>query len=131
MGDNGGFYAASRANATGVNVTSEFVVTGEGEVKIRNINGENGLTYDGSINTTGHAVNVINEAGDLTVNGTVKTDKAIMLYNSGEAMTVSSEANVESGEKGMLVNTGSSAMEIEDGANVKNMEKRQRVRQAE
>lgn len=108
LGENGGFYAAARANGTGVKVTSEFVVDGNGEVLIKNITGNNGLEYEGTINTTNHQAALVNKKGNMTVAGSIKTTKApIVISNQGKKLTVSNSANLNSGTQGVLVNTGS------------------------
>lgn len=61
LGNNGGFYAAVRNNGTGMNVTSEFVVDGNGEVLIKNISGEDGLRYAGTINTKDNQAALVNK----------------------------------------------------------------------
>ena len=108
LSDNGGFYAASRVNGTGVKVTSQFVVDGSGEVLIKNISGDNGLDYAGTINTTGHQAALVNKKGDMEVSGSIKTTGApIIISNQGRKLTVKDSANLNSGTQGTLVNTGS------------------------
>lgn len=113
LSDNGGFYAAARANGTGINVTSEFVVDGEGEVLIKNITGENGLRYNGTINTTNNQAALVNKKGDMLISGKITTTNApIIISNQGRGMTVYNSTVLNSGTEGTLVNTGSEAAKI-------------------
>lgn len=108
LSDNGGFYAASRVNGTGLKVTSEFVVDGNGEVLIKNISGDNGLEFAGTINTTNNQAALVNKKGDMTVSGSITTTNApIIISNQGKKLTVTNSANLNSGKPGTLVNTGS------------------------
>lgn len=108
LSDNGGFYAASRLNGTGLKVTSDFVVDGNGEILIKNITGDDGLDYAGTISTTNHQAALVNKKGDMTVSGSMKTTNApIIISNQGKKLTVKDSANLNSGTQGTLVNTGS------------------------
>lgn len=123
LGDNGGFYAAARSKGTGVNVTSSFVVDGNGEVLIKNISGSEGLRYAGNINTNGYQAALVNKQGDMNVSGSVKTTEApIIISNQGRQLTVTSSANLNSGKTGNLFDNGSVAPSISKNATLVNME---------
>ena len=108
LSDNGGFYAASRLNGTGLKVTSDFVVDGNGEILIKNITGDDGLDYAGTVSTKNHQAALVNKKGDMTVSGSMKTTNApIIISNQGKKLTVKDSANLNSGTQGTLVNTGS------------------------
>lgn len=112
LGENGGFYAVVRENGTGMNVTSEFVVDGNGEVLIKNISGDNGLRFAGTANTTNHQVGLVNKKGDMNVTGNITTTKApIVISNEGAKLNVN--ANLTSGsDQGRIVNRGSQAATV-------------------
>ena len=113
LGENGGFYAASRAKGTGLNVTNAFVVDGNGEVLIKNITGENGLRYNGTINTTNNQAALVNKKGDMEVSGKMTTTNApVIISNQGKGMTVYNSTEINSGTEGILVNTGSEEAKI-------------------
>lgn len=123
LGDNGGFYAAARANGTGVKVTSEFVVDGNGEVLIKNITGDNGLEYEGSVSTSNNHAALVNKKGDMKISGSMTTTKSpVIISNQGKKLTVTNSANINSGTKGILVNTGSEKASISDNATLNNVE---------
>lgn len=122
LSDNGGFYAAARAKGTGVNVTSEFAVDGNGEVLIKNISGENGLRYNGKINTTNNQAALVNKKGNMDIYGSVTTTNApVIISNQGKGLTVYNSAVLNSGTEGTLVNTGSEEGLIGTGATYNNM----------
>lgn len=122
LSDNGGFYAAARANGTGVNVTSEFAVNGNGEVLIKNISGENGLRYNGTINTTNHQAALVNKQGNMDILGKITTTNApIIISNQGKGMKVYHSTVLNSGTEGTLVNTGSEAAMIGTGGTYNNI----------
>ena len=76
----GGFYAISRTNGTGVNVTKDFNVTGNGEVLIKNKTGANGLNYaqGATINTSGYQAALVNRKGNLNAAGDITADHIIV-----------------------------------------------------
>lgn len=111
LGENGGFYAAVREKGTGLNVTSEFVVDGNGEVLIKNISGENGLRYAGTTNTTNHQVGLVNKKGNMNVTGSITTTNApIVISNQGAGLNVN--ATLKSGNEGRIVNRGTQAATV-------------------
>lgn len=113
LGENGGFYAVVRQNGTGMNVTSEFVVDGNGEVLIKNISGKEGLRYAGNINTTNHQVGIVNKNGNMNVGGNITTTKApIVISNEGGKLTVTSSSTLTSGNEGRIVNRGTEAATV-------------------
>ena len=122
LDENNGFYAAARENGTGINVTSGFKADGTGQNLIKNISGNEGLTYEcnmntsnaqtelynqkgdmtvgGEINTTtGNAV-ILNKGDKLTVNGTITSDKDVKVVNKGSETADVSNANIEAPNKG-------------------------------
>lgn len=76
----GGFYAISRTNGTGVNVTKDFNITGNGEVLIKNKTGANGLNYaqGATINTSGYQAALVNRKGNLNAAGDITADHIIV-----------------------------------------------------
>ena len=122
LDENNGFYAAARENGTGINVTSGFKADGTGQNLIKNISGEEGLRYEGNMNTsngqtelynqkgdmtvggeinttTGNAV-ILNKGDKLTVNGTITSDKDVKVVNKGSETADVSNANIEAPNKG-------------------------------
>ena len=76
----GGFYAISRTNGTGVNITDDFNMTGNGEVLIKNKTGANGLNYaqGATINTSGYQAALVNRTGNMDVKGNISADQIIV-----------------------------------------------------
>lgn len=129
LSDNGGFYAAARQNGTGVNVTSSFVVDGNGEVLIKNISGEDGLRYNGTINTENHQAALVNHKGNMEVSGKITTKKApIIISNKGNKLTILNSTQLNSGTEGTIANSGSEAMTVGNSATINNMKKYQKVK---
>ena len=113
LGENGGFYAVVRQNGTGMNVTSEFVVDGNGEVLIKNISGDDGLRYAGNANTTNHQVGLVNKKGNMNVSGNITTTNApIVISNEGGKLTITSSSTLTSGNEGRVVNRGNEAATV-------------------
>ena len=108
LDDNNGFYAASRGNGTGINVTSGFKGDGNGQYLIKNISGNNGLRYEGTINTNGQA-ELYNQKGDMTVGGTL-TGKPAVILNTGNKLTVNGTVSSETDAK--VVNKGTVAADV-------------------
>jgi len=132
LGENGGFYATSRKNGKGINVSSEFVVDGNGEILIKNISGENGLRYNGTINTTNNQAALVNKTGDMEVSGKITTTNApIIISNQGKKLTVLNSTELNSGTEGKLVNTGSEAATIGSKAKLNNVKTYEKVKKAE
>lgn len=97
-------YAAARANGTGIEVKDTFNADSqEGLVMIKNITGQNGLKYDGTITNTNGQAEIYNKAGDMTVNGSLNGQPAVVL-NTGDNLTVNEAANLEGDIK--IVNKG-------------------------
>ena len=125
LGNDGGFYAAARSKGTGVNVSSAFVVDGNGEVLIKNISGANGLRYAGTINTSGYQAALVNKKGDMNVSGAITTKNApVVVSNTSGAnkLTVTSTANINSGKVGNLFDNGAEEASISSSAKLTNME---------
>lgn len=108
LDDNNGFYAASRGNGTGINVTSGFKGDGNGQYLIKNISGSNGLRYEGNIVTNGQA-ELYNQKGDMTVGGSLTGNPAIIL-NTGDKLTVTGTVNSDTDAK--VVNKGSAEADV-------------------
>ena len=103
-------YAASRVNGTGLDVTSNFNATAtNGDILIKNITGQDGLNFAGTVNSTNGQAEVYNKAGDLNVTSTatVSGNKAFILNDGLTAggMTVAESATL--GDSIMMVNKGS------------------------
>lgn len=108
LSENGGFYATTRQNGTGINVTNTFAVTGDGEVLIKNISGQNGLRYNGKINTVNNQAALVNKEGKLEVLGDITTTKApVILSNFGTGLDVTTSSALTSDTEVRVVNTGS------------------------
>ena len=82
----GGFYAISRGNGTGVNVTNDFNATGNGEVLIKNKTGNSGLNYakNATINTSGYQAALVNRKGNMNVAGDIAA-KTIIVRSGTES----------------------------------------------
>ena len=136
LSNNGGFYAASRVDGTGIEVTNAFDASGAGEVLIKNISGStNGLTYAGKIDTTGNQAALVNKNGQMTISGTMKTTNGqVVVSNRGKnaadnatKLTITKDAVFNSGTKGKLVNTGTQASDISKDATFTNMEQWEKI----
>ena len=104
---NNGFYAAARANGTGVNVTTGFSADGAGQNLIKNISGSEGLKYEGAINASGSQTELYNVKGNMTAGGTIATtgDGKVVILNKGDGMTVN--GTLSSAKDVKVVNKGS------------------------
>lgn len=104
---NNGFYAAARANGTGVNVTTGFSADGAGQNLIKNISGSEGLRYEGAINASGSQTELYNVKGNMTAGGTIATtgDGKVVILNKGDGMTVN--GTLSSAKDVKVVNRGS------------------------
>lgn len=104
---NNGFYAAARANGTGVNVTTGFSADGAGQNLIKNISGSEGLRYEGAINASGSQTELYNVKGNMTAGGTIATtgDGKVVILNKGDGMTVN--GTLSSAKDVKVVNKGS------------------------
>ena len=102
-------YFAARNKGTGIDVAKTFVgnTTNGGTMLIKNITGQDGLTYAGTMKSTnGGQIEVYNMKGDLTVTKDAKMlgGQPTVILNKGEGMTV--EAGEFTGDL-KLVNKGS------------------------
>lgn len=104
---NNGFYAAARANGTGVDVTTGFSADGAGQNLIKNISGNDGLKYNGTINASGSQTELYNVKGNMTAGGTIATtgDGKVVILNKGDGMTVN--GTLSSAKDVKVVNKGS------------------------
>jgi len=97
-------YAAARANGTGIEVKDTFNAdSANGLVMIKNITGEDGLKFDGTITNTNGQAEIYNKAGDMTVNGSINGKPAVVL-NTGNNLTVNEAADLQGDVK--IVNKG-------------------------
>lgn len=103
---NNGFYAAARANGTGINVTSGFVSDGAGQTLIKNISGQEGLRYQGNMTNSGSQSELYNQKGNMTVGGAITTTGkgSAVVLNKGDGMTV--KGTISSEEAVRVVNKG-------------------------
>ena len=103
---NNGFYAAARANGTGINVTSGFVSDGAGQTLIKNISGQEGLRYQGNMTNSGSQSELYNQKGNMTVGGAITTTGkgSAVVLNKGDGMTVN--GTISSEEAVRVVNKG-------------------------
>ena len=108
LNENNGFYAAARENGTGINVTSGFKADGTGQNLIKNISGEQGLTYEGNMNTSNAQTELYNQKGDMTVGGQINTTTGnAVILNKGDKLTVN--GTISSDKDVKVVNKGSEA----------------------
>lgn len=103
---NNGFYAAARANGTGINVTTGFVSDGAGQTLIKNISGQEGLRYQGNMTNSGSQSELYNQKGNMTVGGAITTTGkgSAVVLNKGDGMTVN--GTISSEEAVRVVNKG-------------------------
>jgi len=100
-------YAASRANADGMNVTKNFNATSEnGMIFLKNISGNNGMNFEGNINAGNAQAEIYNKKGNMTVSGSIAGNPAVVL-NTGNKLTV--DDNAKFGSNAVIVNRGSEA----------------------
>ena len=116
-------YAAARANGDGITVTKNFTAnsTNGGTVLIKNITGQNGLTYEGTINAGDGQAEIYNKTGDMTVSGATNTDgtvtnsgmtgNPVVILNTGDKLTVTDDVNLK-GADIKIVNKGSEPAEV-------------------
>lgn len=111
---NNGFYAAARANGTGVDVTTGFSADGAGQNLIKNISGNDGLKYNGTINASGSQTELYNVKGNMTVGGTIATtgDGKVVILNKGDGMTVN--GTISSAKDVKVVNKGSQKATVDE-----------------
>lgn len=92
-------YVTSRSNGTGINVTSGFVVNSNGDVLIKNISGEDGLRFAGTINNAGGQTALVNKEGSMTVAGSIDntgSEHSVIISNFGDQLVA----------KGLIKNDG-------------------------
>lgn len=117
LDENNGFYAAARENGTGINVTSGFKADGTGQNLIKNISGEEGLRYEGTMNTSNGQTELYNQKGDMNVGGQINTTTGnAVILNKGDGMTVN--GTITSDKDVKVVNKGSEAADVSE-ANIK------------
>lgn len=106
LDDNNGFYAVSRDQGTGINLSSGFKADGAGQNLIKNISGSEGLRYEGNINASGSQTELYNQKGNMTVGGTLATtgDGKVVVLNKGDGMKLDGVITSEKDAK--VVNKG-------------------------
>lgn len=106
LDDNNGFYAVSRDQGTGINLSSGFKADGAGQNLIKNISGSEGLRYEGNINASGSQTELYNQKGNMTVGGTLATtgDGKVVLLNKGDGMKL--DGIITSEKDAKIVNKG-------------------------
>lgn len=106
LDDNNGFYAVSRDQGTGINLSSGFKADGAGQNLIKNISGSEGLRYEGNINASGSQTELYNQRGNMTVGGTLATtgDGKVVVLNKGDGMKL--DGIITSEKDAKIVNKG-------------------------
>lgn len=106
LDDNNGFYAVSRNQGTGINLSSGFKADGSGQNLIKNISGSEGLRYEGNINASGSQTELYNQKGNMTVGGTLATtgDGKVVVLNKGDGMKL--DGIITSEKDAKIVNKG-------------------------
>ncbi len=106
LDDNNGFYAVSRDQGTGINLSSGFKADGAGQNLIKNISGSEGLRYEGNINAAGSQTELYNQKGNMTVGGTLATtgDGKVVVLNKGDGMKL--DGIITSEKDAKIVNKG-------------------------
>lgn len=103
-------YVAARANGDGIKATSKSSITSEdGMILVKNITGQNGMVFDGSIEAANAQAEIYNKAGDLTVNGALQGTTSVVL-NTGKGMTINSSAKLP--KDAIIVNKGTKAASV-------------------
>lgn len=106
LDNNNGFYAVSRDQGTGINLSSGFKADGAGQNLIKNISGSEGLRYEGNINASGSQTELYNQKGNMTVGGTLATtgDGKVVVLNKGDGMKL--DGIITSEKDAKIVNKG-------------------------
>ena len=106
LDDNNGFYAVSRDQGTGINLSSGFKADGAGQNLIKNISGSEGLRYEGNINASGSQTELYNQKGNMTVGGTLATtgDGKVVVLNKGDGLKL--DGIITSEKDAKIVNKG-------------------------
>lgn len=106
LDDNNGFYAVSRDQGTGINLSSGFKADGAGQNLIKNISGSEGLRYEGNINASSSQTELYNQKGNMTVGGTLATtgDGKVVVLNKGDGMKL--DGIITSEKDAKIVNKG-------------------------
>lgn len=106
LDDNNGFYAVSRDQGTGINLSSGFKADGAGQNLIKNISGSEGLRYEGNINASGSQTELYNQKGNMTVGGTLATtgDGKVVVLNKGDGIKL--DGIITSEKDAKIVNKG-------------------------
>ena len=84
-------YVATRNLGKGINATSTFAVNSNGDVLIKNISGEEGLRFAGTINNEGGQTALVNKQGAMTVAGSIDntgSEHSVIISNFGDKLTV-------------------------------------------
>lgn len=116
-------YAAARANGDGIDVKSTFEADADGgTILIKNITGQNGLNYEGTMTNKNGLAEVYNKTGDMTVKGAINAVGAVdregkpgasaVVLNTGNGLTVTDAARLD-GEV-VIVNKGKNKANVAD-----------------
>jgi hypothetical protein len=79
-------------------------------ILVKNITGQNGLKYDGTMTSNGQA-EIYNKVGDMTVTGAINGEPAVVL-NTGDNLTVADTSEIQGNVT--IVNRGSEAADVAD-----------------
>ncbi len=116
-------YATARTNSAlgtsgdGITVEESFnaVTTKDGTILIKNISGQNGLNYAGSMTAAEGSdaqIEIYNKTGDMNVTGTMEGGKPAVILNTGNGLTVTEDAKLQSDV--VIVNRGTTKATIAD-----------------
>ena len=119
--NNGGdyTYAASRENGTGLTASQNFAVDGSGNILIKNITGNDGLDFAGSItNEDGVQSALVNHKGDMNVSGDItNTGSSVIISNKGEGLNITKDSTITNDAEVKIVNTGSKEAQMNGTVN--------------
>ena len=119
-GQDGRFYAVSQYDGQGVDVAKGFTVDGNGQIKIANINGPQGLNYNGSIHSDSVILQNYKQDSDMTLNGTINAKNGrVQMENYGQNTNFGQNVNIQSSTPG-YINTETSNI-TGDRSNVNNV----------
>ena len=99
--------------ADGILVEENSTITNNnGDMYVSNT-GEGGMTVNGVVTNTKGNAQFINEAGKLSVNGTIRNnDKLLALKNSGTGLNINDDALIDSEGQLVIDNSGADGMNI-------------------
>ena len=89
----------------------QFNADGTGQNLIKNISGEEGLRYEGTMNTSNGQTELYNQKGDMTVGGQINTTTGnTVILNKGDGLTVNGTLTSNNDVK--VVNKGSEKADV-------------------